>query len=182
MPKILRIILIILIPTLAYPQTIQFSIYVEDEATASQVRDMDFGQIVAGQGPIDINPGDGNVGVFKISGKPDQDVIVTMDFPDSLTHESNSGKSIPLNLGWAYQNNGASGPDYSFSSATIVPGDIARFRMKKQSGGPPGPPPNPRSSSQSDVDAFVFVYGTMYVGDVNPGWYTGTVTLTVEYD
>jgi len=183
MSRYLKIVFLILIPALGYPQTIQFSIYVEDELTASQESDMQFDQVVSGQGLTQINPGDAGMGVFSITGNEDLDVIVTLDAPAQLTNTTSPSDIIPITeFSWAYQNNGAG--MYNINRAKIVPGNSARFQMKERTGGPPGPPPTPQRSNYTptDVTAYIFVFGAIDVGDVPTGLYAGTVTLTVEYD
>ena len=181
MSRSLKILLLILIPVLAQSQTIQFSIYVEDELTASQESDMDFDNVVAGQGLTQINIGDQGMGSFSISGNEDLDVIVTLTPPVSNQLTQVSGTDvIPFTLEWAYANHGQN----DINDATFVTGNSARFRMKARGGGPPGAPPNPQRANYTpeNATAYIYIFGSIDVGSISPGQYTGTATLTVEYD
>ena len=181
MYKFLKIALIFTVPVVGFSQTIQFSVYVQDELVANQESDMDFASVVAGQGLTQINIGDQGMGVFSVTGNEDLDVIVTLTPPtgNQLTQMTETDV-IPFTLEWAYANHG----ENNINDAVYVTGNSARFRMKARGSGPPGPPPNPQRSNYTpkDATAYIYIFGSIDVGNIAPGHYTGTVTLTVEYD
>ena len=181
MNNYLKIIFIVFIPMLMHAQTIQFSIYVEDELSATQESDLDFQQVVAGQGLTQISIGDQGMGVFSITGNEDLDVIVTLTPPvsDQLTQVSGTDV-IPFTMDWAYANRGQN----DINDATFVTGNSARFRMRARDGGPPGAPPNPQRANYTpeNATAYIYIFGSIDVGNISSGQYTGTATLTVEYD
>lgn len=168
--------------TTAFPQSIQFSIYVDSELTATTEQDLNFGDfIVSGQGLTEVNLGDSNMGKFRITGNEEMDIIVTMTAPANLTRPDEGTDVIPLALNLAYNNKGA---DNSAQAVTIA-GSTIRIPMKARIGGrPAGPPPTPPHSGYipADVDVFLYIFGDINVGYVAAGLYTATVNITVEYD
>ena len=161
-------------------QTIDFNIYAEDNLTASQISDLEFGDIISGQGAIQVNLGEPGMAVISIAGNPELDVIVTVDAPLNLTHAGSSSDVIPLTLNWAYANRNRN----DISDAVIVSGNSARFQLFGRSSGPAGPPPTPHRSDGAvqDATAYLFFFGALDVDDIDGGSYTGTIYVSVEYD
>ena len=166
-------------------QTIQFSIYVESELTATNEQDFTFGNLNPGVGVQTISLGDGGMGIISISGNSAMDVIVTMDSPTQLTHTGASSDVIPFTLEFAYANHNAN--DWS-TAIPVSSGNSARFKIRGRDSGPAGPPPDPSIRKNSttpitaDATAYIYIYGQSTIGTIDSGSYTGIVTLTVNYD
>ena len=177
-----QLVILFSLITLAYPQVIQFSIYVDSELTATTEQDLNFGDfIITGQGLTEVNLGDSNMGKFRITGNEEMDIIVTMTAPGNLTRQDGGTDVIPLTLNLAYNNKGV---DDSAQAVTIV-GSTVRIPMKARVGGrPAGPPPTPPHSGYipAEVDVFLYIFGDINVGSVAAGSYTATVSITIEYD
>lgn len=102
---------------------------------------------------------------------------------------ANSGdpqRSIPFTLRAAYANFGQN----NISDAVFIPISgtnvgSARFPVFGRRSGPPGPPPAPPTGQfdQSLVEetAYLYLYGDIDVGNVLAGFYSGNITVTVEY-
>ena len=102
---------------------------------------------------------------------------------------ANSGdpqRSIPFTLRAAYANRGQN----NISDAVFIPVSgvnlgSARFPIIARQSGPPGPPPTPPTGGfdQSLVNetAYLYLYGDIDVGNVLAGFYSGNITITVEY-
>ena len=161
-------------------QTIQFSLHVSSSIDATKDQDMDFQSVIAGSGLHQINLGDSGMGVFAITGDADLDVLVTVTPPSNLAHTGASSDVIPFTLNFAYANRGAN----DVNQAVQVVGTSARFPIKARQSGPPGTPPTPRTSAftATQETAYIYVYGTLNVGNIDAGNYSGTVDLTVTYD
>ncbi|MFH1850786.1 MAG: hypothetical protein ABIA75_00420, partial [Candidatus Neomarinimicrobiota bacterium] len=115
-----------LLVTTLFSQSIQFSIFVDSELAAGKQQDLDFQNVVTGQGLTPINLGDPGMGVFSITGNQELDVIVTMDAPANLVHTGSSTDVIPFSLSFAYANKG----DNDINDAVLVPGNSIRFHLK----------------------------------------------------
>ncbi len=161
-------------------QTIQFSIHVASSLNATKDQDMDFDTVLSGDGLVSINLGDTGMGVFAITGNEELDVIVTMTAPANLTHTGSSPDVIPFTLNFAYANRGAN----DVNQAVVVSGTTARFQMRQRESGPAGAPPTPPSGyhTAAEATAYIYIYGSMNVGVIDAGSYSGTVELSVTYD
>ncbi|NQU28613.1 MAG: DUF4402 domain-containing protein [Candidatus Marinimicrobia bacterium] len=160
-----------------FSQSIQFSVYVTSELNATKQQDLDFQDVITNQGFTPINLGDPGMGVFAVTGNHELDVIVTMTAPTDLTDGSNN---IPFTLNFAYANKGVD----DINDAILVPSNSIRFQLLEQSNRPTGPPPTPPHSGYipTESTAYIYIFGSLNIGDVPPGAYSGTVTLTVDYD
>lgn len=161
-------------------QTIQFSLNVSSTLDATTESDMAFETILSGSGLTEINLGDAGMGVFGITGDADLDVIVTMTAPANLTHDGASLDVIPFSLNFAYANRGVN----DVNQAIEVVGSTARFQIRQRESGPAGAPPTPPSGfhTPSQSTAYIYIYGSMNVGSIDAGSYSGSVDLSVIYD
>jgi len=164
-------------PTLG--QTINFSIHVASSLDASKDSDMAFPEVMSGDGLTAINLGDAGMGVFAISGNEELDVEVVLSAPANLVHTTLPAYTMPLTLGFAYANHGVN----DVNQAVTVVGNTARFQLKERESGPAGAPPTPPNSSHTPniVTAYIYLFGTIDVGAVASGAYSGTVQLSVQY-
>ncbi|MCF7824530.1 MAG: hypothetical protein K9N35_10215 [Candidatus Marinimicrobia bacterium] len=161
-------------------QTIQFSVHVASSLDATKDQDMTFETVYAGSGLTQINLGDAGMGVFAITGNEELDVIVDMSAPSNLTNTGSSSDVIPFTMQFAYANRGVN----DINQAVVVSGTTARFQLRQRESGPAGTPPTPPSAhhTPAQATAYLYIYGSMNVGLISPGAYTGNVDLTVTYD
>lgn len=161
-------------------QTIQFSIYVSSELNAAKQQDLDFGTTIQNQGAVQVNLGDPGMGVFSITGNEQFDVVVDLTAPANLTNDGGGPDVIPLILHMAYANQGAN----NINEAVVVSGATTRFPIKARSDGAPNPPPTPPHGNYTapQATAYLYIYGSINVGAIAGGSYSGTVTLSVNYD
>ena len=160
-------------------QTINFSVHVASSLDATKDADMAFPQVMAGDGITSIGLGDGGMGIFAISGNEELDVEVTLVAPTDLVHLIYPAQKMPLNLQLAYANYGVN----DINQAKTAIGNTARFQMRERESGPAGAPPTPPSSTHTPqiVTAYLYVFGTIDVGMISSGAYSGTVDLYVQY-
>ncbi|MBL7027964.1 MAG: hypothetical protein ISR88_05990 [Candidatus Marinimicrobia bacterium] len=177
--NLIFLILSILLAGFAQGQ-IQFSLHVSSSLDATKDQDMQFETIIAGTGLTQINLGDAGMGVFGITGDDDLDVIVSMSAPANLTHDGVSSDVIPFTLKFAYANRGVN----DVNQAVEVIGTSARFQIRQRESGPAGAPPTPPSAfhTPNQSTAYIYIYGSMNVGFIDAGSYSGDVDLTVIYD
>jgi hypothetical protein len=176
---IMSILLMIMSVQSLSGQTINFSVHVASSLDATKDADMAFPQVMAGDGITAIGLGDGGMVIFAISGNEELDVEVTLVAPTNLVHVSYPAQTMPLNLTFAYANYGVN----DINQAKTATGNTARFQMKERQSGPAGAPPTPPSSGHTPqiVTAYLYVYGTIDVGMIASGAYSGTVDLYVQY-
>lgn len=160
-------------------QTIPFGIHATVDLNVAAEADLDFGWLVREQGLTTVSLGDAGMGIISITGQADLDVLVTLDVPAALVNAQNPAQTIPFTFSAAYANRGRD------HTADAVPfnGTTARFQIRRRDGGPPGPPPHPPHEGYEapPETAYLYLYGTLNVGEVTAGEYTGMITVHVEY-
>lgn len=124
--------------------------------------------------------------ILEILGVKYLDVGVLIEGEGELVHESDPEQTIPLTLKSAYANRGQENiSDVQLITLSNNIGDV-RFPILARDQAPPGPPPRPPTGefNQSEVNesAFLYFYGEIDVGDVDAGFYSGTITINVRYD
>ncbi len=180
--KLIRSLLVIsslILSVNAMAQTINFSVHVASSLSASKDADMTFPGVYPGDGLTSIGLGEGGMGVFAITGNEELDVEVILTVPDSLVHESFPNSKMGLTLQFAYANQGAN----DINQAIMAVGHTARFQLKQRVSGPAGAPPTPPSASHTPnvVTAYIYLFGSINVGNIPSGVYTGNVDLSVQY-
>lgn len=157
---------------------IKFSTFTESDIVLTQLGTgiLDFDWILANQSKS-IELGDPEMVVLSITGVEYYDVIITIDAPAELVLDGENSMGFTLNA--AFANRGQN----QVSDARLINGDTARFQIKRDDG-PPGPPPTPPHEGYTppEATAYLYLYGTINVGEVDAGIYEGTVNITVEYD
>ncbi|MFU8811902.1 MAG: hypothetical protein ACNA78_02985 [Balneolaceae bacterium] len=94
-------------------------------------------------------------------------------------------KRIPFTLQAAYANRGTNSIGDARPIAIASNAGTRRFPILARLEQPPGPPPPPTTANfnQATVNekAFIYLYGTIDVGFVAAGTYSGSLQITVEY-
>lgn len=197
MKNLLKFILILDLLLLAWPcgsiaQEIDFGQYGNYSMTLSELGpdDLDFGILVQNEGLKSIPIA--NAKVLTLEGVKYLDVIVDITADNELLLNGNpacSGDpscSIPLTIDAAYANRGenniAQARFFSISGNT----GTTQFRILRRGSGPPGPPPTPEhkgfNPSLYEETAYIYLFGSVNVGNVSSGSYSGQVTVSVVYD
>lgn len=166
---ILFSILLWFLPISGFSQSLNVQIDVEPEVQTTVVRDLDFGQVIAGMGLQSIPPGSNSMGIFRVRALRTQSVILQMDADDELLHENPDVlDSIPIDLQAAYTNFGME--DFELSNPLSSIGESIVLETSTN---------NPSSEWTS---LYVYVFGNVDIGNVREGVYTGEVVLTVIYE
>lgn len=152
-------------------QFINLNINIEPELSVTVEQNLNFGTLVSNSGFYTIPLGAVNAGVYSIRAYHTQNIYITLNSPDFLINESaNSTDRIPISLNAAYNNSGINNQKL----AIPLEGNSGYF-----------PVHNPSSSSlKSDIwqALYLYVYGTIEVGNISNGTYSGEVVLYLEYD
>lgn len=177
-----------------YAQEIDFGQYGSYNLTVGELNndDLNFGTVVTGNGnySVDINNGK----IITITGVEYIDVIVEVTAENSLYLNGNPGnagdsqKSIPFTLQAAYANNKGTPNVGQAKFITDISNNtfIKQFPILERQSQPPNPPPTPPTNAfeQSQVEdtAYLYLYGSINVGDVDAGAYSSEISITINYD
>ncbi len=172
----IRLFLIILIHVVSqihlHSQFINLQIRVEPELSATVEQDLNFGQLVINSGITEIRLGDVNMGIFNIRAYYTQNIYVSLDFPTALIHDNPAIKDvIPMDLDVAYNNTGSR----SVFNSTELEGNEGFLPVTE----------NVLVTQRNQEiwqELLLFVYGSIDVGNVNEGLYSGEILLFVDYD
>tara|TARA_R110002096_G_scaffold39845_4_gene108681 strand:+ start:4280 stop:4807 length:528 start_codon:yes stop_codon:yes gene_type:complete len=152
-------------------QFINLNINIEPELSVTVEQNLNFGTLVANSGLHNIPLGAINSGVYSIRAYHTQNIYITLNSPDFLINESsNSTDRIPITLNAAFNNSGVDNQKL----ATTLENNTGYFPVHKPSS----------SNLKTDVwqALFLYMFGTIDVGNIANGIYSGQVVLFIEYD
>lgn len=188
--KIIGVLLFCLWSCNATAQEINFSSYASYGLTVNELSNdnLHFGALLKNEGTVSIPLSDAKI--IAITGVKYLDVIVSITADDNLLDNPGcSGDpncSIPFTLEAAYANLGQNNIGQVRFFTVNSNNTTARFPVLRRTSGPPAPPPPPPRAgfdpSVFEETAYLYIYGSINVGDVNAGYYTGNITITVSYN
>jgi len=127
-------------------------------------------QAAPGDGLVETSYDEENSGQLTLHTTENVDLLVTLTAPEHLVlGEENR---LPLEIRMAYAHPRSAGP----LDINPVAGSSAAIRMN-----PGSLLINDMLSPPQKFETYLFLYGSVDVGDVDPGTYEGTVRLRVEY-
>ena len=148
---------------------------------------LDFGQLVVGDGLREVALGSEDLAIVEIEGIRYLNVFVTFDAPSHMTLEgmptSEEDKRMNLDVKGAYANEGTGNIGVSYRQP--FSGNAAVFPIFRTKSGPPNPPPTPPHEGYLPPreSAYLFLYGSVTVGEVqHAGPYEAEITVTIDYD
>ena len=166
----LALLFVLVSPKLS-AQFINLNINIEPELSVTVEQNLNFGTIVANSGLHTIPLGAINSGVYSIRAYHTQNIYITLNSPEFLINESsNSTDRIPITLNAAFNNSGVDNQKL----AITLENNTGYF-----------PVHNPSSSNlKTDVwqALYLYMFGTIDVGNIANGTYSGLVVLFIEYD
>lgn len=188
------IVLLVLKPAVCLAQ-IDFKQYFPYTPTITHFNpgsDLDFGTVTSNMGQVSISIN--NAKIMVITGIKSLNVYLDV-FSDTELSRINTTGCTPspdnctfdFDLMAAYANLG----QQDISGARTINLDAnnsgyTRFRILGRSNSPPGPPPDPFTADYNpavhEESAYIYLYGNATVGNILPGTYEATITLTVSYD
>lgn len=167
----LYIILILLLTTLvskaSYAQFVNVELVIEAELSASIEQELNFGNLIINSGLTEINIGDVNMGVFTIRAINTQTLYINMEYPNSLAGVDRfNADVIPLDLAMAYN----AKSDVAKDAIELTDGK--GYILVNDSG-----------SDEPEIwkIMYLYLYGSIDIGNINAGTYEGTISLNIEY-
>lgn len=152
-------------------QFINLQIRIEPEITAKVEQNLNFGDLVIGSGIKRIGLGDLNMGVFSIRALYTQSIYLSIRASDALVHTNPLiNDQIPIDLSIAYNNTG----DNNANRSVELTDDLIYLPVYENLSNP-----NPQTVWQ---ELYLYVFGTIDVGEVAMGEYATDITLIIEYD
>jgi hypothetical protein len=124
---------------------------------------------------------------IKIIADATRDITITVTADQRLfIGAGGPNNEIPFTCSFAYSNLGSSTDAAAKTVAVPVPGGFTAITlpMLRRTAGVPAPPPTPAHGGYTAPQAtvYLFLYGTLGpVGNVNAGYYTGTINVSVNY-
>lgn len=152
----------------------------------------EFGNLYSDAGWVSISPGDPRIGSFSISNFENVQVMVGIVAPGALVLDEQNQLPLQIEAGWL--NDGTNRPDEAVpfealaqnrklslpaavGTSMLFRGDYATFSLRNTAS-----ISNSRTGSKELLTAWVYLFGSIYVGSVKPGVYTGEVFVTTEYE
>lgn len=152
--------------------------------------DLAFGTVFQNEGlkSIDLQ----NAKVLMIEGVKYLDVIVDITADNHLylgndvACNGSNTNCIPFTLQAAYANRGNNNTNQAILFQVASNVASAQFPVLARGNRPAGPPPTPvyegYNPAAFNETAYIYLYGSLNVGTVDAGSYSGTITVTVSYD
>lgn len=158
-----------LLPASLHAQFIHFQMNVEPELSTDVVQDLNFGNFTASSGIQQIKKGSPGMGVFEIRGLQLQNIAVTLNPPKELQHSNPEVEDrIPVDLKASYTKG-----DQDLSNSQPFSNNSAWFTLGEKT--------DEAANDNIWQSAFVYIYGSVSIGDISNGTYNGMLILTVEY-
>jgi hypothetical protein len=159
------LILSVIYTPVVQAQFIDLQLEVEPKITAETLRQLNFGPVVTNTGRRMIALGDVNMGVFSITALENQVLLFDVQTPRNLRHEDPGvtdriGLDVYMRYGYQMENPEISGPL-----------DNGITAVKIEDNGQAGP--------WSRI--YLFIYGSIEIGNIQEGIYTNQIVLNVEY-
>ena len=151
-------------------QTMHFQLLVEDEFAILDPSHIEMVGLSPAHGTVYINHSDTSAGSFFVTAAENIHLLLSYEAPEALVLDSHN--SIPVSIRAAYHND----THTNESAATPFNGNTVFFPISRS-----GMLVEQMDVTRHRLRASLFFYGEMHVGDVDPGLYTGIVTVRVEY-
>lgn len=169
-PKIIVVSLILgcglcLTPQESNAQFIDLTLEIDSEITARTEQPLNFGTLSTNSGRRSINLGSINMGIFSITALENQVLLVNMNKPKQLQHDNPAINDIvPIQLfsryGYSPQN---------FQDSMPLAEGTGTIKVDTN------PDPGPWNT------IYLFIYGSINIGNIPNGIYANSIVLNVEY-
>lgn len=170
-------------------QEIDFGSYSSTYSVTVQELDgssLDFGLLYLNQETVALGIEDALV--YSIEAVEYMDIIIDLSADLNLETAGCASAScqIPFTLEAAYANRGQNNTAQAVEMNIVSNVTSAQFPVKYRGNAPPGPPPTPifdgyNPNTYTDT-AYLYIYGSIYVGIVDAGSYSAEITISVIYD
>lgn len=153
-------------------QFLNLDLVIEPELSTSVIQDLDFGTIISNTGEVSIELGDSDMGVFSIRSFRAQWVHLSIDVPESLSSLTNdSNDIIPISINSSYNNSGnneVENSSYMNGNSVYIPVHNGNQVLNR--------------NANYWTQLYVYIYGSIIVGDIPNGIYEGSIVLNIEYE
>lgn len=168
---LLSFLISIIVTSATSAQFINLQLTVEPELRATVVQSLDFGTQITNSGRTEIQLGDANMGIFSVRAFHTQNIYIELQYPDALeNNEPGVTAGIPLELGMAYNNSGSNNPQNS----TTLPLNEGLVSITQNT--------TPELEAEVWKQMYIYVYGSIVIGNIPNGVYTGDIVLSLDYD
>lgn len=198
MSKILGCMAVLLLLTAsshaAFAQEIDFGQYSSKYSVTlsdlNPAEDLAFGMVIQNEGlkTVDLQ----NAKILMIEGVKYLDVLVDIQadnylfLDNDISCNGTNTNCIPFTLQAAYANRGQNNTNQAVLMQVASNIASAQFPVLARGNQPPGPPPTPvyegYNPAAFNETAYLYLYGSLNVGNVDAGSYSGNITVTVSYD
>ncbi|MDR4988980.1 MAG: hypothetical protein RG741_09115 [Bacteroidales bacterium] len=158
-------------PVHTQAQFLRLQIVIEEDFSITGVSFLNPGVLPVNFGWIQIPIHDRAAGRVTLAAAENINLIVSFNAPEVLVLDENN--TVPLRLQAAYINDGGT----DTRRAVNFNGNSAQFRLSRS--GQLVDKMNPRYHR---LETNVYFFGSMFTGDIRPGVYRGTLSVTVEYE
>ncbi len=162
-------ILVFLIPGSIAAQFLNIQLDVEPEVETLVEQPLNFGEVITNSGRQVINLGDENMGIFRINALNAQHLILQLQSDEQLVHtDEEIEQAIPIEIEASFTNNG----ENDYRTSTQLDQNFSDITIE-------APPQNPEAVWSA---MYLYIYGSITIGDVPAGTYRGEIILTVIYE
>lgn len=162
--------IIILFQNNARAQIMRLQFVVEEEFSIRNVRYVNPGLLQHGLGWVAFQNHDLSAGHFSISASENVNILVTYEAPEELTKDADN--TLPVKIEAAYLNDGTN----NARNAITFNDNNAFFQINNS-----GLMVDKMDARIHKLECWVYFYGSIYLGDVEPGVYYGFLKVRVEY-
>lgn len=155
-----------------HAQFINLQITVEPELSTTIEQELDFGILRPNFGEKMISLGDLNMGVFNIRAYYTQSIFVQLIVPDFMTHTNPAVTTrIPIQLDISYNNSGIN----NHRNSEVIPGNKGYVQVYRN---------NENNEVPTEVwkQLFLYIHGSIEVGEIDLGEYIADLTMIINYD
>jgi hypothetical protein len=155
--------------TNSFAQFINIQLTIEAELSTEMEQALSFGTQVTGSGLKVIALGDPGMGIFSIKALRTQEIKISLIYPDNLESDKTDSK-IPLDLNISYNNSGKDNPQNSIP----ILGNSGYTSIYNNN--------LPFDSNEVWQELFVYVYGSIDIGEIPNAEYEADVILNIDYN
>ncbi len=152
-------------------QFLRLQILIEEEFSITGASILNPGVLPVNFGWIQIPIHDDAAGRITLVAAENINVIVSFNAPEALVLDENN--TVPLRLQAAYINDGGT----DTRRAVDFNGSTAQFRLSRS-----GQLVDKMDPRLHRLETNIYFFGAMFTGDIRPGVYQGTLSVTVEYE
>ena len=164
------LILLILAICPAQGQFLRLTLDVETEHGARDVNNLSFG--VMAPGTHELNLGDDGIGVYSLSGYPNNFLNVSIQPPEYLQHtDPGIADRLIIEVASAYANQG----ENNRRDAISMVDNRGRFPVRSEK--------SAKADRRPVLElCWLYIYGTIHIGNTAAGLYEGEVIIKIEYE